>query len=105
MPERVSRTIDSERRSGPLFALGRTLATPGALEACTEANVEPVVLFARHQSGDWGDLCSEDLEANENALQHGGRLFSAYDLPTDTRVWVITESDRSATTLLTPMEY
>lgn len=91
--------------SGPLFAMGRTLATPGGLNVCAEAEVAPSELFQRHQSGDWGDLCEEDLEANEAALEYGGRLFSAYDLPTTARVWVITEADRSATTLLTPMEY
>ena len=104
MPERLSRGEDEHERR-PLFALGRTLATPGALHACEEAEVLPQLLFMRHQSGDWGDLVQEDREANDHALEHGGRLFSAYNLPTDQRLWVITESDRSATTLLKPEEY
>lgn len=89
----------------PLFPLGRLLSTPGALAACTEARVQPLTYIARHVTGDWGELPPEDVQSNEIALKRGGRLFSGYTLPTSERLWVITEADRSATTLLLPQEY
>ena len=64
-----------------------------------------LVFLGRHASGDWGDLDAEDTAANNAALIHGGRLFSAYNLPDAGRVWVITDADRSATTVLFPEEY
>jgi hypothetical protein len=85
--------------------LGQTLATPGALEALNQAGQSPDEFLARHQGGDWGDLCDEDKAENELSLKEGFRLFSAYELNTDVRVWVITEADRSATTILLPEEY
>lgn len=87
------------------FPLGRVLATPGALEALANAKLLHTVLLARHVTGDWGDLGEEDKRANEKALQDGSRIFSRYHLPTKQRIWVITEADRSATTLLLPNEY
>jgi hypothetical protein len=93
-----------------LFPLGRMLATPGALEAMTEAYGERArmmlaELLHRHQCGDWGVVCASDAKANDRALVEGTRLLSAYLLPDDCRVWIITECDRSATTLLLPEEY
>jgi hypothetical protein len=58
----------------------------------------------RHASGDWGDLCPEDMQANSDALQHGGRLFSAYGSGLH-RFWIITKCDRSVTTVLLPKDY
>ena len=89
---------------GALFPLGRLVATPGALTALAAAGDNPVGLLARHQSGDWGDVEPEDRGANERDLRYGGRLLSAYDVG-GTRVWVITEADRSATTIPLPGEY
>ncbi len=86
------------------FALGRVVATPGALGALDGAGVWVSDLLSRHQSGDWGDLDSEDRQANEQALTYGARLLSAYPVGSG-RVWIITEADRSATTLLLPEEY
>ena len=86
------------------FPLGRPLATPGALELLDPAGVSLAALLHRHQIGDWGDLDLEDREANEQALAHGARLLSAYPVGSD-RIWIITEADRSATTLLLPEEY
>ena len=60
--------------------------------------------FSRHASGDWGDLCEEDKAVNDDALKNGGRLFSAYKKD-DTTIWIITEWDRSVTTILFPSEY
>lgn len=59
----------------------------------------------RHASGDWGSLDAEDKGTNDDALAHGGRLFSAYEHETYGKLWVITEQDRSATTALFPSEY
>lgn len=88
-----------------MFALGRILATPGALDACQEAGADPLSYLTRHVAGDWGDLGPEDKAANDAALTTGARIFSAYTLPTTERLWIITEADRSATTLLLPIEY
>lgn len=88
-----------------MFPLGQMLATPGAITACTQAQTTPLAYISRHARGDWGDLDPEDLAANDWALKHGGRLFSAYNLTTEERLWVITEADRSATTALLPSEY
>lgn len=89
----------------PLFRLGTVLLTPGALLALVEAQQSALDLLARHAYGDWGELPIEDRQANERALQEGGRLFSGYTLTTGCRLWIITEFDRSVTTLLLPMEY
>ncbi len=88
------------------FELGQLVATPGALEALAAANVSPAELLGRHMTGDWGTVDREDWAANERALLEGTRLLSAYELPaTGEKVWVITEWDRSATTILVPSEY
>ena len=91
-------------RPNPRFNLGQVVATPGAIEALAEANCLPITLLNRHQSGDWGDLCDEDKAANNEALGNWTRLFSAY-IVQDVKFWVITEADRSITTILLPSEY
>lgn len=87
------------------FELGAIVATPGALEAMEEAGINPASLLLRHVNGDWGDLCPEDQAENELSLREGFRLLSAYTLHTGERIWVITEYDRSVTTLLRPVDY
>lgn len=89
----------------PLFRLGRCVATPGALEDLEESENTAEELLRRHQTGDWGDLGQEDKATNEDALKTGGRIFSAYILSTGVKIWLITEWDRSATTILLPSEY
>lgn len=89
----------------PRFVLGQVLATHGALNALAAAGRTPEEFLARHQVGDWGDLTPEDVQENELALQQGYRLLSAYPLGNDVRIWLITEWDGSATTLLLPEEY
>ncbi len=84
--------------------LGRVLATPGALKLLSEAGRHPFDYLDRHATGDWGDLCAFDRRQNEIALRDGYRVFSSYDIPAG-RVWVITEADRSVTTILLPEEY
>jgi hypothetical protein len=87
------------------FSLGRVVATPGALTALEEANQNPFEFLARHQAGDWGELCEQDRRENEFSVRNGFRILSAYRTKHNTRIWVITEADRSATTLLLPEEY
>jgi len=89
----------------PKFELGQVVATPGAIELLVGAERSPMEFIARHKSGDWGDLDEHDRLVNEQALLHGGRLLSSYTVVGDQRIWLITESDRSATTLLLPSEY
>lgn len=87
------------------FPLGQLLTTPGALNALQAAGMTPLPLLARHAAGDWGDLGPEDKQLNERALKDGGRIFSAYRFAAGSSVWVITEADRAATTVLLPDEY
>jgi len=89
----------------PKFPLGRIVATPGALEAIQEAGQEPAEFLLRHQAGDWGDVCEEDRQENELSLKKGFRLLSVYYTAKGVKLWVITEADRSATTILLPEEY
>ena len=90
----------------PLFPLGQVVATPGALAALEKAGQHPQDFLARHVHGDWGDLCDEDRDENRLGLEQGLRLLSSYRTgAADTKVWVITEADRSITTILLPEEY
>lgn len=92
-------------KEAPRFPLGQVVATPGALRALEEANQLPFEFLARHQSGDWGEVCDEDRAENELSVDNGFRILSAYRTSTDVRIWVITEADRSATTILLSEEY
>jgi len=76
-----------------------------ALQAIREAGQEPAALLARHVVGDWGELDQEDERENQYSLVHGFRLLSAYTLASGEKIWIITEADRSSTTLLLPAEY
>ena len=87
------------------FSLGRVVATPGALSVLEEANQNAFEFLAKHQAGDWGELCEEDIRENEFSVLNGFRILSAYRTRNDVKIWVITEADRSATTLLLPEEY
>jgi hypothetical protein len=88
-----------------LFELGRIVATPGALQALEAAGEQPAQFLDRHASGDWGELDDEDKQENEFSLRNGFRIFSAYTTSAGEKIWIITEADRSATTLLLPQEY
>ncbi len=98
----MMKTITSTRA---LFSLGQTVATPGALNALGDASQSPLEFLRRHQTGDWGELCDADKRENELSVKHGFRILSAYRTTRDVRLWVITEADRSATTILLPEEY
>ncbi|MDD4913359.1 MAG: type I restriction endonuclease subunit M [Sideroxydans sp.] len=86
------------------FPLGQIVATPGALELFDRGAVNAADLIRRHQSGDWGNVPPEDAEENERSIVNGFRILSSY-LIGEERIWVITEADRSSTTLLLPEEY
>jgi hypothetical protein len=97
--------------SSARFTLGQVVATPGALEACSQAQL--MLCLARHATGDWGCVCADDAESNEEALVGGLRILSAYPIDPakpcegfgDNTLWIITEADRSVTTFLLPEEY
>ena len=89
----------------PLFPAGRLVATPGALALLEQINKSPLGFLSRHLRGDWGDLCQEDKTENELSLKHGFRLMSSYEVTKTDKLWIITEADRSVTTLLLPAEY
>ncbi len=86
------------------FPLGRVVATPGALKLLEEAGEDPLRYLTRHASGDWGELDRHDRRENERSLKHGWRILSSYPVGGQT-IWVITEADRSVTTILLPEEY
>ena len=92
-------------RFQPKFDWGQLVATPGALQALTAAGQSPAEFLERHVQGDWGLVDAEDWAANDQDLLDGGRLLSAYETRLGIRLWVITEHDRSVTTLLLPAEY
>lgn len=104
--------MDSGRQSGraatmayrlmnPRFPLGELVATPGAIAL----GIDLKPYLHRHHCGDWGDLCEEDKEANEEALDLGLRILSCYQVGGGRRIYIITEADRSVTTVLLPEEY
>jgi hypothetical protein len=94
--------LDSDTK--PLFQIGVVVATPGALDLLDRAGINATVYLTRHQTGDFGTLSPPDLHENHVAITYGSRILSAYDVGGE-RLWVITEADRSSTTLLLPSEY
>ena len=84
--------------------LGRVVATPGALRVLLAAGEDPIRYLARHVSGDWGKLDGQDRRENQLSLKHGWRIVSSYPVGEKT-IWIITEADRSVTTILLPEEY
>jgi hypothetical protein len=88
-----------------MFPLGQIVATPGALATLERAKQPPTCFLARHAIGDWGELEPTDVAENEYSVAHGFRLLSSYQTDAGERLWIITEADRSATTLLLPGEY
>jgi hypothetical protein len=87
----------------PRFTLGQLLATPGALRALADAGQSPLEFIRRHQAGDWGEVDDEDKQENDFSVIRGFRILSAYRTSGDVRIWVITEADRSATTILSAL--
>jgi hypothetical protein len=89
----------------PLFDLGQLVATPGALAALEKSGQSPMEFLSRHVTGDWGELCEDDRKENQLSLEKGFRLLSSYKTNSGDRVWVITEANRSHSTILLPEEY
>ena len=90
------------------FNTGQLVVTRGVNDLMASSNTfanHVYVSVHRHAAGDWGDVCSEDRETNEFALQHSERLFSVYKGKKFATIWIITEWDRSITTVLLPEEY
>ena len=100
-----------ERKSvnvAPKFQMGRLLMTRGVNDLVAERMDFAKFVgesLVRHRKGDWGNLCKEDREENELSLKEGFRLLSAYEADGLPKIWIITEADRSATTILFPDEY
>ena len=88
-----------------LFPLGRIVATPGALSVLQKAEQEPAEFLDKHVNGDWGEVPEEDKKENEFSVQRGFRILSAYTTSADDKIWILTEADRSFTTILLPGEY
>ena len=88
-----------------LFDLGQTVTTIGAREALEESNQTANEFLARHQTGDWGLVCVDDKKENDFSVKEGFRILSAYKTSKGEKLWIITEADRSSTTLLLPSEY
>ena len=89
--------------SAAKFQLGQIVATPNALNHLTQDDIRSGII--RHQSGDWGDLDADDRKENDLALERGTRLLSAYQASNGTKFWIITEADKSSTTVLMPEDY
>jgi len=87
------------------FPLGQTYITPGAEEALMIAGQTGIEFLRRHMSQDWEELSDADVRENELSLKEGFRLLSAYRTAKGQKLWIITEADRSATTILLPSEY
>ena len=94
--------VQKERQ---VFPLGQIVATPGALEVLEASHQNPAEFLARHARGDWGELGADDIAENEFSLKNGFRLLSSYSTATGQKLWVITEADRTLTTLLLPDEH
>lgn len=92
--------------SQPRFRAGHVVMTAGVDNLVQQGALNPVPYLQRHLDGDWGDLCDDDRRQNDSALASGeDRLFSSYQVTPDLKLWIITEWDRSVTTLLLPNEY
>jgi hypothetical protein len=88
----------------PLFEIGKTFATPAVTQWAAEQAIDLTKLMWRHHCGEWGDLCDGDKTANDQALETGDRILSAYQVA-DRKVFIITEHDRSRTTIMLASEY
>lgn len=89
----------------PKFSLGRVFLTQGAKQAILDSNQNANEFLQLHQTGNWGIVGKEDAEENEFSLKNGFRLLSAYKTKQNIKIWIITEADRSSTTVLLPSEY
>lgn len=100
----TNQQVSSDSSKTICFQLGQLIITPAALDLLARMAVNAAELIQRHQRGEWGCISAEDAVENENAIVDGLRILSSYQLG-DECIWIITEADRSATTLLLPEEY
>jgi hypothetical protein len=103
-PARIAANDQFVNLELPLFTLGKIVATRSVLMHLEREGILADPYLNRHACGDWGDLTPNDTEMNRLAVIHGARIFSSYEIA-EKRVWIITEADRSSTTLLFPSEY
>lgn len=96
-------TLSDHTTTKHLFSLGAIYATPGALESVSQDDIQAAL--KRHRQGDWGDVCPDDKATNDIATETGDRVLSSYRTASGVRFWIITEWDRSLTTILLPCEY
>lgn len=87
-----------------IFKLGKVVITKNAQVSLDMYSVQ-VILQVHYANCNWGDLCDEDKKLNDDAVAHGGRILAAYSDVNGTKFWIITESDRSSTTILLPEDY
>lgn len=90
---------------GAKFKLGVVVTTPAAADVMASSGQTPTEFLNRHVKGDWGDVCEEDWNLNDEALREGSRILSSYETILGERLWIITEWDRTITTILLPFEY
>jgi hypothetical protein len=102
---RFRRKLETLNEKAVLFPLGQVFMTIGAREAIEESGEQPFEFLSRHHRGDWGIVGKEDWEENELSVREGFRILSAYKTAKDVKIWLITEADRSSTTILLPSEY
>ncbi len=106
MLDQVTTANDNSTKPSPVrFPLGRLFMTPGAIDALEEAGHSPQEFISRHARLEQGELCDEDQRENEFSVDKALRIFSAFKTKKGEKIWVITEADRSATTILRPDEY
>ena len=103
-PQATAPIANPASQSAPLFPMGQVVATPAVADHFAVRGINPMDYLSRHAHGDWGDVPPEDAAANQASIERGTRILSSYKVASET-VWVITEADRSSTTLLFPSEY
>ena len=105
-PTEPSTPLPATKSTRPhLLKLGQIAITPGALAEITDAGQTPFEFLIPHMHGNWGELSNDDKELNDLAVHQGDRILSAYKTGKNVKIWIITEWDRSVTTILLPEEY
>lgn len=97
--------LERLNESAILFPLGTVYLTIGSKETLLESNQDAFSFLEKHQTGNWGELCENDKKENELSVKEGFRILSSYKTAKGEKIWVITEADRSSTTVLLPSEY
>jgi len=97
--------METAYATAPRFSPSIIVATAGVQALIESSSFQPHPYLLRHLNGDWGDICAEDWQENQSALENGNRLLSIYHITPELTLWIITEWDRSVTTMLLPDEY